>query len=421
MIKKTVFLLIFFCLPIFAQNDLNYFINKALENSPNVYNYEKLGLINKLQYQFEEAQNSAFQIYLTGNYLFAPYFNNDGHLVTINPLPKAIGYDVGITNGGNYSALLNIDKNIFNGGLINALQRQRNVQGKSYENRTDEEKHNLTKQVIDQYLNTYEQLQLYDISKEIVGNLANQLKITGDLVTRGIAKVHDYMLLKVETQSQRINLDQSWQNYKDGLYQLYSLCGIKDTQNVILDTVNLKLTSPPEHSSFLTQYYLDSLSAASQQNVFETKYLPQVKLFFNTGLNATEIDQIQRRFGLSAGIDFSMPILDGGQTDITRQQTIISEKIAGDYKKYAAKNIYLQRKNASDKIKSLRKNLGDYEDQIGEYKKLLNISLSQLQRGNLSMIEYLTELRNYIDLQKNYIFTKINYQLEINNYNYWNW
>ena len=70
---------------------------------------------------------------------------------------------------------------------------------------------------------------------------------------------------------------------------------------------------------------------------------------------------------------------------------------------------------------SLKKSIDDFKNQVEDYKKLLSLSLEQLEKGNLSMVEYLTELRNYIDLQKNYISTEINYQLEISNYNYWNW
>ena len=418
---KILFLIIFIPKLIFSQYNLDYFITKALDNSPRIKNYNSLFLINNLQKKLDEAQNSAFQVYVTGDYLFAPYFNNNGHLVSTNPSPKAIGYDVGITNGGLYSALINVDKNIFNGPLLDALNNQRDIQGKSYENQLNTEKHNLEKTVTDQYLNTLQNLELYKLSKDIEGNLENQLKLTADLVQKGNAKVQDYLLLKVETKSQQINLNQTWQNYRDGLFQLYSICGIRDTQTVMIDSANLNLIVPPESSKFLVQYYLDSLNTAAQQNVFETKYLPQIKLFFNTGLNAVEIDNIQRRFGLSAGISLSVPILDGGQRDITKQQSIIAEIITGDFKNYAAKNIFTQRRDSENRIKSLEKNLDDYKSQVEDYKKLLNISLEQLEKGNLSMIEYLTELRNYIDLQKNYISTKINYQLEISNYNYWNW
>ena len=418
---KILLLLFLFSRLVFGQYNLDYFINKALDNSPAIKNYSNLFLINDLQRKLDEAENSSFQVYLTGDYLFVPYFNNNGHLLSSNPDPNAIGYDVGITNGGLYSALINVDKNIFNSALLDALNEQRNVQSKSYENKLNEEKHNLKKQVTDQYLNTLQSLQLYNLSKEIESNLENQLKITGDLVTKGLAKVEDYLLYKVEVRSQKINLDQTWQDYKDGIFQLYSICGITDTQTVLIGTVSLDLSSIANQSNFLTQYYLDSLSTIAQQNVFESKYVPQIKLFFNTGLNAVEIDNIQRRFGLSAGVSLSMPILDGGQRDITEQQSLITQKINDDFKDYAARNISTQRINARNKIESLKRNLGDFKDQIEDYKKLLNISVEQLEKGNLSMIEYLTELRNYIDLQKNYISTEINYQLEISNYNYWNW
>ena len=418
---KSLFLILFASRLIFGQYNLDYFKAKALDNSPQIKNYNSLFLINKLQKKLDEAQNSAFQVYVTGDYLFAPYFNNNGHLVSTNPDPKAVGYDVGITNGGLYSALINIDKNIFNGPLLDALNNQRNIQGKSYKNQLNTEKHNLEKTVTDQYLNTLQNLELYKLSKEIERNLENQLKLTGNLVQKGSAKVQDYLLLKVETRSQLIILNQTWQNYKNGLFQLYSICGIRDTQTVIIDSADLTLTMPPDSSRFLFQYYLDSLNTAAQQNVFETRYLPQIKLFFNTGLNAVEIDNLQRRFGLSAGISLSVPILDGGQKDITRQQSMIAEKITSDFIDYASKNIFTQRRDSESRIKALKKNLEDYISQVEDYKKLLNISLEQLEKGNLSMIEYLTELRNYIDIQKNYISTEINYQLEISNYNYWSW
>jgi hypothetical protein len=357
MLKKII--LLFFILYNFglAQYNLGYFITEAINNSPNIKNYSNLFLINNLQKKLDEAQNSSFQVYVTGDYLFAPYFNNNGHLVSTNPTSKAIGYDVGITNGGLYSALINVDKNIFNRPLMDALNHQRTVQGKSYRNQLKTEKHDLKKRVTDQYINTLQNLKLYNLSKEIKRDLENQLKLTADLVQRGNAKVQDYLLLKVETRSQKINLNQTWQNYRNGLFQLYSICGMSDTQTVIIDSVNLALSRPPDSSKFLVQYYLDSLSAAVQQDVFETKYLPQIKLFFNTGLNAVEIDNIQRRFGLSAGISLSVPILDGGQKDITKQQSIIAEKISGDFKNYAAKNIFTQRRDSENRIKSLKKNL----------------------------------------------------------------
>ncbi len=418
---KTIFLILFFSKLAFSQYNLDYFLTKASNNSPVIKDFGNLYLINNLQSKLDEAQNSAFQVYLSSNILFAPYFNNNGKLFTPNPDPKAIGYDAAVTNGGLYSAQINVDKNVFNGGLLDALKQQRTVQGKSYENQSLVEKHNLRKQVTDQYLNTLQNLMLYNLSREIENNLSSQLKITGDLVAKGFAKASDYLLLKIELKTRQIDLEQTWQNYKSGLTQLYSLCGIKDTQTVSIDSVNLKMTESAESSNFLTQYYLDSLNTASRQKVFETKYQPQVDLFFNAGLNAVELNDIQRKFGISAGINFSLPILDGNQKDITRQQTYIAEKTLANYKRYLSENLFVKRRDALNRVNSLKKNIGELKEQLSDYKKLLDLSERQLQQGNLSMIEYLTLIKNYIDLKKNLITTEINYQLEISNYNYWNW
>ena len=419
--RKILILIICLGNFVFAQYNLNYFLNKGLNNSPVIKDFGNQFLINKLQNKLDEAQNSAFQVYLSSNILFAPYFNNNGTVFTPNPGPKAIGYDAAVTNGGLYSAQINLDKNIFNGGLMDALKEERTVQGKSYENKTSIEKHTLKKQITDQYLNTLQYLMLYKVSKEVEKNLNAQLNIIENLVKKGFAKAQDYLLLKIELNTRKIDLEQTWQNYKSGLAELYSICGIRDTQTVKIDSVYLNIVKTQGTSYFLTQYYLDSLSAASQQKVFETKYQPQVDLFFNAGLNAVELNDIQRKFGISAGINFSLPILDGNQKDITRQQTSIAERTLFDYKNYLAENIIIKRRDSESRIKSLKNNLNDLNKQINDYKELLNISENQLQQGNLSMIEYLTLLKNYIDLQKNKVSTEINYQMEISNYNYWNW
>jgi outer membrane protein TolC len=162
------------------------------------------------------------------------------------------------------------------------------------------------------------------------------------------------------------------------------------------------------------------MAAANQQELFETKYNPKVKLFFNTGLNAVELSGIQRKFGMSAGIDFMLPIYDGGQKDITHQQTEIALNTIQNFKNYALTNIELQKQSVLLNIQQLQDNLREIGTQLKDYKDLINLSEKQLNTGDISMIEYLTLLKNFIELRKTYIEKEIALQLEINNYNYWN-
>jgi outer membrane protein TolC len=418
--KILLFLFTFLSINLFAQNNLEFYLNRAYEYSPALNEIKNLESVNKLQNELNYSQNSAFQTYLSANYLFAPFFNDKKIIVSVNPDPNAIGYDVGITNGGLYSAQLNIEKNIFNGGLTNALENQIGIQQKQYKFNYELEKRNLQKQITDQYLTSYRSLMFYHLTKEILQNVEDQLNITGELVEKGYANSQSYLLLKIELQSQKMALKENFQQYKNDLLQLNSLCGIKDTQTVFIDSVSISRNDLKTNFRFLEKFNLDSSATANQQILFETKYQPQVKIFFNTGLNAMELNRIQRKFGLSAGIDLQLPIFDGGQKNITRQQNEILLSSINNYKQYAATNIENQKQAVLSSINLIQNNLVSINTQLNDYNELIRISKMQLNVGDISMIEYLSILKNYIDLRKLKIDKEINLQLEINNFNYWN-
>ncbi len=404
----------------FAQKSLDFYLNQAYQNNPSINEQQNFIRINSLQRDLDYAQTSGFQMYLSANYLFAPFFNDNKFIVSVNPDPNAIGYDVGITNGGLYSAQFNIEKNIFNGGLTNALENQISIQQKQYKFNYELEKRNLQKQITDQYLTSYRSLMFYNLTKEILQNVEDQLGITGELVEKGYANSQSYLLLKIELRSQEMALKENFQQYKNDLLQLNSLCGIKDTQTVFIDSVSISRNDLKTNFRFLEKFNLDSSATANQQILFETKYQPQVKIFFNTGLNAMELNGIQRKFGLSAGIDFQLPIFDGGQKNITRQQNEILLSSINNYKQYAATNIENQKQAALSSINLIQNNLVSINTQLNDYNELIRISKMQLNVGDISMIEYLSILKNYIDIRKTKIDKEINLQLEINNFNYWN-
>jgi outer membrane protein TolC len=405
----------------FAQQSLEYYLNSANKNSPVLNEYRHLQDINQLQRKLDKAENSSFQVSLSGDYLFAPYFNNNGKLISTNPSPDAIGYDVGITNGGLYSAQLNLERNIFNGSTLNALERQAALRDKNYGYQSDLEKHSLAQQVTEQYLATHRSLQLVKLRDEVVANLQEQLKLSAEMVKRGYIQSRDYLLLKIELENQKINCSDARNAYHSDLLQLNALCGITDTNQVEILPAELVMQENERPSAFLQKYNLDSLGIINQQDLFETKYQPQVKVFANAGLNAVELNRIQRRFGLSAGIGFSLAILDGNQKSLMRQQSRINRQSIADYRRFAINNIAVQRSKLKQRIISLNSNLQSLDGQIADYRTLLSTSGNQMQQGTLSMIDYLTLLRGFTDLRERRINMQMNYQTEINNYNYWNW
>ena len=419
--KRIIFFVFIVNCAVFSQNKLEQFINAALKNNPTIKEHENARQIIRLDNDLFRAENILPKISLTANYQFFPYFNNGGQLVTANPGPDAVGYDIGITNGGFYSAQLNLEKNLFNGGLIEALQNQNTVAEKTVSNNILVEEHNITKQVTDQYLAALQSQLNLSLANEIRNNLANQMQFTKALVEKGLAKQPDFLLLQIEEGNQKIEIARIYVEFKNNLAALYSMCGIKDTQTINLENASLVKSQAETGSSFLSKYDEDSLALSAQQKVLETKYLPQLKVFFNTGLNAVELKGIQNKFGMSAGIDFSLPIYDGSQKEITRQQNIIGLKTINNYKNYFITELQSRRISADALIEITEQNLTQINRQLKSYESILAIKKGELEHGQISMIEYLTILRNYIDQKKNQIAAQIDYQIQINNYNYWNW
>ncbi len=112
--------------------------------------------------------------------------------------------------------------------------------------------------------------------------------------------------------------------------------------------------------------------------------------------------------------------MTANEKDITSQQNEILISSIKNYKQFASVNIENQKRNSVSNINLVQNNLKSINEQLNDYKELINLANKQLNAGDISMIEYLTILRNYIDLKKTKIETEINLQLEISNYNYWN-
>jgi hypothetical protein len=88
-------------LALFSQNkELSFFVNNSINNSPQLYEYSNLILSNSIDSQLIVAANR-YQVTGSGNAYYAPVFNG-------------FGYDVAITNGQQLSALVTLNKQIYN-------------------------------------------------------------------------------------------------------------------------------------------------------------------------------------------------------------------------------------------------------------------------------------------------------------------
>jgi len=418
---KFTFVLLLFSNLLNAQNNLNFYITQAYKNNLDLTDLNYRIKYKNLNNSKIEAQYKKPKLFVSADYLFAPYFNNNGQLVSTNPLGKAIGYDVGITNGGNYSALLNTEIPLLNHKIILNLKQKNTLDINSLKTKKELLKLRLKKNITFLYLETYRQQIAYLTKLKIIAFIKSQLKIIKALTDKGIYKITDYQLFKLKLQTELLALKRIKTILKLKIKQLQATAGIKDINTNYLEKNEIFINmSPRKYSLFLDIYKRDSLSFELNKKIFNNNYIPKIKFYANSGLNATNLTNINRKVGISAGLQLNYILFDGHQKKInTQQQQFL---IDNAQKKLNLKKIEIQinKKGLLDAINATRINLKAENQFLESNKKILQLFKVEVQKAQVSIINYLSVINQYNTSKLNYEFHKINLYELINEYNFLN-
>ncbi|MCG2460378.1 TolC family protein [Flavobacteriaceae bacterium F89] len=402
---------------------LEYFIARSERNFPNLKNNKNLQKIGEIQRRVILAQHSAFHISASSEVLVAPYFNNNGQFMDIstNPSPDAYGYDVGITNGGLYSAQLNIAKNIFNGNRVDNLLFQNRLKNDSLDLSYKEILHQLNKNVTDTYIMAYQLQSLEDFTKKMKMDLEKRMKVIALLVKKGLLSESDYLLVQLNVDSKTSEIRQIHTDFKATMTQLYNLCGIPTEPEKRLATPEMEYQTDASEFFYQKRFKNDSLQVMANRQIFENQYKPIVGIYGNTGLNAVTLNNLPHYFGLSAGLRLTIPIYDGNQRKYNALQSKLKYESLEEYRKNSKIQLDNNLENILAQIQSLEENLGLLETQLNNQQKILEIFKGKLVYGQVSIIDYLNVLQNY----KLRVYTQLQMQTNLwllqNQYNFVNW
>lgn len=405
------------------ETSLAYFVSKAKEHTPTLFENDNLQKIGEIQNSIIIAQNKAFQVNATSEVLVAPYFDNNGRFidVTATPSPRAYGYDVGITNGGLYSAQLNVTKNLFNQRMVDNLLFQNKIKNSTLALSSEDIEHSLVKNITDAYIMAY-QLQLQaDFTQDILKDLENRLRVVDLLVKRAVLMESDYLLLQSDIESKQLELQQVRNNLKTAIEQLYLSSGIPATKIDSLLRPELAMKGVTSNHFYHRKFENDSLQVKADQKVFENQYKPQLSLYGNTGLNAVELTNIDRRVGLSAGLRLTVPIYDGKQRKYNAQQSRFKEESVEFYRENAQIQLDNNLKSLERQLVALDNNMQLMEKQLGKQKIITEIYKGKLVQGQVSIVDYLNVLQTYKQNVQTKLQMQTNRWLLQSQYNFINW
>lgn len=405
------------------QHDLLFYQTQAHANNPTQKENSNLQLFNNLQNNLTLAQYRKPLVNLTADYLFAPYFNNNGKFIAIttNPDKNAYGYDVGLSNGGLYATQLNASFPLFTGGIIKTYQKQTLIQNQLLQTNNSQLLHDLDKNTSDQYIAIYQLEQQESYQQKLISMLKDRQPIVEALVLKALMQQSDYLLLEIELKQRQYYVQQIKINLASAFNQLNNICGISDTTMYELLPPTILQTQPTEQLNYKLKFELDSTNIIAQQQVFTTKYKPQLAAFGNTGINATDAANIPHNIGVSAGLHLLIPLYDGGQKKTVAQQ---NKLLLDNLHLYQIQNSITVENNLASlqqQITFTQQSVALINSQLSSQETLLLMLKDKVVTGQISVTDYLIALQNYATSNQNKILSQTNLWLLINQYNYINW
>jgi len=418
-------IILFFSIVLPAQPyDLNYFIEQAKKNSPLIF---KKQIENKV-IETETKRLKAFftqpRIAFDANILFAPIINTDKHSFQwiSSGAEHYTGYDLAISDGGQYQAVVEVEQPLFGGKKLNIINQHIDIARKKNISDIAITEKELKKIVGYQYLRCLESQKTIHFIRQILKTLQHEKTILTTLVENAIYKPSDIQRLKIEMLNYKAKLSIAKNQAQQNLYDLKILCGIEDTNAFNLQDISLKQSHEiivDANSVFYNQYELDSLNLQMQQAVSELKYQPQISAFANGGLNAVYLPGLNR-LGIGLGLKLSWTLFDGHQRNFNREKTTFLLQNIAFRKQYFFSQRQLKLSKLNSEIKNIDQQIAIKQETEKAYNNLLKTYDIELSQGTISIIDFINTLRDMTALKQSILLLKMQKQALINTYNYWN-
>ncbi|MBC3787779.1 TolC family protein [Spirosoma utsteinense] len=413
--------------PALAQRGLETYLENARQTSPLIRDNQNQLQGNALEAERLRAFYTKPLVQLTGGVQVAPIFSTDQGGVrpelNSNGATNYYGYDLAVSNGGLYQGLINVNQPISNLFRAKAFAEPFVVASQIGQAVIRLGQHDVERIVTDQYILCLQDRLQVQYTDSLLRVLTEQRGIVQKFVESSLLKQSDLTLVDIETQTQR-NLRVGYQTaYRRDVLELNALSGIADTTLVDLTPLNLTISADigSSESGFTRRYALDSLALLAQQTIFNLRYQPQWNFIGNAGLNTSYLPALPRRFGFSAGVSLVWTLYDGHQKRLNNQRTALLQQSFGNYRRFILTQNSVRRERLRGELRGLDERLGVFRQQIAGYESVLASYRRELLQGQLSIINYITVLKNMVAVKRDALLIQSNRQLLINAYNYYNW
>jgi outer membrane protein TolC len=389
-------------------NNLDFYLGQALQNSPLLKDYQNQVLVGGIDSQIVRA---TYMPQVTGT-----------SINTYAPVINGYGYDNAISNGGNFSTLIGVNKTLVGRRHLDAQFETIRLQNEGLRNTSKISGQDLKKNVTTQYITTYGDLQQLNFNRDVYALLQKEEALLKDLTQRNVYRQTDYLAFLVTMKQEALLLRQLEIQYRNDHGTLNYLCGIVDTSATPLDDPGISLQPLPDihHSAFFRQYDLDSLKLKNDRSLIDFNYRPKASIYGDGGYSSTLAYQAYKNFGVSFGISVTVPIYDGHQRKLQYSKLDIAERTRTGYKDFFTNQYSQQIAQLSQQLKATEELIGQINDQVRYSEALIDVNGKLLGTGDAKIADYILALSNYLNAKNLLTQNNITRLQIINQINYWN-
>ena len=408
MLRKNLLILILFLVSgiVVQAQSLDFFIQKGLENSPLLKDFRNQLLSGKLDSLLTQAS-------------YKPQINQVSQILYA-PTAKNFGYDEAITNGANYSAVLNVVQPLFNQKIKANQFRDISLLNQSIEADSRITENDLKQGITSQFLSAYADYAQIQFNQSTLNLLKNEQTLLKSLADQGIYAQTDLMNLSVSLTAQKIAIKQAFIQYRNSLAVLNFICGISDTSTVILNKPELTIRNQfnINNSPAMLKFKIDSLKNVNSKQLIDLNYRPQLSAFADAGFMAVLPQNIPHNFGTSFGLNFSLPIYDGKQRKLLYEKTSLVENSRLDYQTFYASQYKQQINQLTEQLKLTDELILNIRNQLTEQEKLIELYKMEIEKGLVRFPDFLNTVNSYTQTKNSLTVSEMNRLQIINQMNY---
>jgi len=386
---------------------LDYFLQEGIKNSPLIRDMNGQIRSNRIDSLLIKAMNKP-RVEFKGYAFYAPIVNH-------------LGYSEILTNIANLTTVMGVSQQIFNKKTVDANLLKTDIQKQSLANTVRLTENSLKKAITAAYLDIYSTYSEISVNLELLSFAKEQGKILKSLTGNGIYKQTDYLSFTIDLQGQELQVKELNLQFRKQISDLYILCGIKDTGvfSPVKPELENRSASKPEAMPMFTRFFIDSLRITNENILTDRNYKPAVSWFSDAGLINNEPSVIYQNFGLSFGLNFTLPVYDGNQRKLNHQKLKSEEDIRAGYAVAFKQQYYQQLQQWLDELDQTRALLPAVRSQVRNMELLVNQEKELVNKGSGSITDYLIAVKNYLSVRKSLTQYEVRLLQIQNEINYW--